>query len=823
MKHKDIVEKMSLKQKADFVSGYDYWHLEEAEELGLPKIMITDGPHGLRKQNPNGKGVGLGNSYPATCMPPAATSACSWDEELLREEGEALAEECLQEKVSVILGPGTNIKRSPVCGRNFEYFSEDPLLAGKMSAGLINGCQSKGIGTSLKHFACNSQEAFRMIINEVIDERTMREIYFPAFEIAVKEAQPWTIMNSYNRINGVYASQNDWLQNKVARDEWGFEGLFVTDWGASVDRVPGLEAGTDLEMPSSGTLNSERIIAAVENGVLDEAVLDEGVDNVVDLIIKSKPALEKDFKYDVEAHHAVARKVAEGSMVLLKNDDNILPLKSNAKIAVIGEMAKAPRYQGAGSSVINPTKLDNAYDSLIELGSDVTYAQGYYKAPPTKKDKNRTSESELTAEAVKAAKAADVALVFIGLTEEFEAEGYDRDNIDMPAAHNALVSEVVKANPNTVVVLAGGSVVNMPWIEDVKALLNMGLSGQAGGSAAANILMGKVNPSGKTAETYPLSFDENPVYGNYPGSPVISEHKESIYIGYRYYDTAKKNVLFPFGFGLSYTTFEYSDIKLSESEIKDNETVTVSFKIKNTGDMDGAEIAQVYVADKESTIFRPEKELRAFTKVFIKAGEEKEVSVTLGKRAFAYYNTNIGDWHVETGEFAVLVGSSSRDIRLEAAVNVISTVEAEIPDYKKSAPAYYTADIAGMNGGQWAAVYGQQLPSAERDTSAKITIYNCLDDASHTKWGGRIGRLIQSVITKFASAETGDGAMLQAMAVQIPMRNFISMSMGVFSPKMAEGLLQILNDDESTFKGVCKILGGVPTALFKLPNLIHSI
>lgn len=823
MKHKDIVEKMSLKQKVDFVSGYDYWHLEEAEELGLPKIMITDGPHGLRKQNPNGKGVGLGNSYPATCMPPAATSACSWDEELLREEGEALAEECLQEKVSVILGPGTNIKRSPVCGRNFEYFSEDPLLAGKMSAGLINGCQSKGIGTSLKHFACNSQEAFRMIINEVIDERTMREIYFPAFEIAVKEAQPWTIMNSYNRINGVYASQNDWLQNKVARDEWGFEGLFVTDWGASVDRVPGLEAGTDLEMPSSGTLNSERIIAAVENGVLDEAVLDEGVDNVVDLIIKSKPALEKDFKYDVEAHHAVARKVAEGSMVLLKNDDNILPLKSNAKIAVIGEMAKAPRYQGAGSSVINPTKLDNAYDSLIELGADVTYAQGYYKAPPTKKDKNRKSESELTAEAVKAAEAADVALVFIGLTEEFEAEGYDRDNIDMPAAHNALVSEVVKANPNTVVVLAGGSVVNMPWIEDVKALLNMGLSGQAGGSAAANILMGKVNPSGKTAETYPLSFDENPVYGNYPGSPVISEHKESIYIGYRYYDTAKKNVLFPFGFGLSYTTFEYSDIKLSESEIKDNETVTVSFKIKNTGDMDGAEIAQVYVADKESTIFRPEKELRAFTKVFIKAGEEKEVSVTLGKRAFAYYNTNIGDWHVETGEFAVLVGSSSRDIRLEAAVNVISTVEAEIPDYKKSAPAYYTADIAGMNGGQWAAIYGQQLPSAERDTSAKITIYNCLDDASHTKWGGRIGRLIQSVITKFASAETGDGAMLQAMAVQIPMRNFISMSMGVFSPKMAEGLLQILNDDESTFKGVCKILGGVPTALFKLPNLIHSI
>ena len=823
MKHPEIIEKMSLKQKADFASGYDYWHLESAQDLGLPKIMITDGPHGLRKQNPNGNSVGLGNSYPSTCMPPAATSACSWDENLLREDGEALAEECLQEKVSVILGPGTNIKRSPVCGRNFEYFSEDPLLAGKMSAGLINGCQSKGIGTSLKHFACNSQEAFRMIINEVIDERTMREIYFPAFEIAVKEAQPWTIMSSYNRINGVYASQNDWLQNKVARDEWGFEGLFVTDWGASVDRVPGLKAGTDLEMPSSGTLNAERIVAAVENGELDEAVLDERIDMVVDLILKSKPALEKDFKFDIEEHHAVARKVAEGSMVLLKNEDNVLPLKEGQKIAVIGEMAKAPRYQGSGSSVINPTKLDNAYDSLIEAGVNVTYAQGYYKAPPTKKDKSRKSDTELISEAAAAAKAADVAVVFIGLTEALEAEGYDRADIEIPAEHNTLVKEVVKANPNTVVVLAGGAVVHIPWIDNVKAVLNSGLGGQAGGSAVANILTGKVNPSGKTAETYPLSFEENPVYGNYPGQPVVSEHKESLYVGYRYYDTAKKDVLFPFGYGLSYTTFEYSDIKLSASEIKDTDTVEVSFKIKNTGSVDGAEIAQVYVADKDSTIFRPEKELRAFTKVFLKAGEEKEVSLTLGKRAFAYYNVNIGDWHVETGEFDILVGASSRDIKLSAGIHVASTVDAEIPNYKETAPAYYTADISEMTGEQWAAVYGQELPSAERDTTKKITIYNCLDDASHTKWGGKIGRLIKKVISNFGSAENGDAAMLQAMAVQIPIRNFISMSMGVFSPKMAEGLLQILNDDESTIKGVGKILGGLGGALKRLPNLLHSI
>ena len=823
MKHPEIISKMSLEQKAKFVSGFDYWHLEECKELGLPQIMITDGPHGLRKQDPKGKNVGLGNSVPTTCMPPAATSACSWDEDLLREEGEALAEECLAEKVSVILGPGTNIKRSPVCGRNFEYFSEDPLLAGKMSAALINGCQSKGVGTSLKHFACNSQEAFRMVINEVIDERAMRELYFPAFEIAVKESQPWTIMNSYNRINGVYASQNDWLQNKVARDEWGFEGLFVTDWGASVDRVPGLKAGTDLEMPTSGALNTRRIIDAVNNGALDIAVLDERVDTVVDLIIKSKPVLETEHTYDIEAHHEIARRVAEGSMVLLKNDDSVLPLKNGQKIAVIGEMAKSPRYQGAGSSVINPTKIDNAYDALVEAGADVTYAQGYYKSAPTKKDKNRKSEDQLIAEAVEAARTADVAVVFVGLTEEFEGEGYDRENINMPDNHNALVSAVAKANPNTVVVLAGGSVVYIPWISEVKGLLNSGLGGQAGGSAVANILVGKVNPSGKIAETYPIDFKDNPTYGNYPGEPVISEHKESVYIGYRFYDTAKKNVLFPFGYGLSYTSFEYSDLKLSADKIKDNETVTASFKIKNTGSVDGAEIAQVYVADLKSTIFRPEKELRGFTKVFLKAGEEKEVSITLGKRAFAYYNVNIGDWHVESGEFDILVGASSRDIRLSATLDVESTVEAEIPDYRESAPAYYTADRCGMSNAQWAAVYGQPLPAKERGADQRIDIYCCLNDARNTKWGGRICKLIVKIVAGAGSAENGDGKMLAAMATQIPIRNFIAMSMGVFSPKMADGLLMLLNDDTSSFKGICKILSGVPSAIAKAPKLLKSI
>lgn len=831
MKHSEIVGKMSLEQKASFVSGSDYWHLEEDASLGLPRICITDGPHGLRKAK--GKdyvpeegeaktgGIGLGNSVPATCFPPAATSSCSWDEELLFAEGEAMAEECLKEKVSVILGPGTNIKRSPTCGRNFEYFSEDPILAGKCSAAVVNGIQSKGVGTSLKHFACNSQEAFRMVLNEVIDERAMRELYFPAFEIAVKESQPWTVMNSYNRINGVYASQNEWLQQQVLRKEWGFRGLLVTDWGASVDRVDGVKAGTDLEMPTSGKLNAAKIVAAVKDGTLDETILDERVDAVVDLILKSKPALEKTHTYDKMAHHKVAQKVAEGSMVLLKNDENILPLKAGQKVAVIGEMAKAPRFQGAGSSVINPTMLSNAYDELVANGVDVTYSQGYYKTAPTKKEKNsRLSEDRLLSQAVEAAKKADVAVVFVGLTEDFEGEGYDRETIEMPANHNRLVSAVAQANANTVVVLAGGSVVLMPWLSEVKGLLNSGLGGQAGGIAVANILTGKVNPSGKTSETYPTSFDVNPTYGNYPGGPVTSEHREGIYIGYRYYDTAKLDVVFPFGFGLSYTTFEYSDLKLSADSIKDTDTLTVSFKVKNTGDVAGAEIAQVYVADKNSTIFRPEKELKAFKKVFLEAGEEKEVTVELSKRAFAFYNVNINDWCVESGEFDIMVAASSRDVKLSAVVNVEAPA-CDIPDYRATAPAYYD-DITNISRDDFAAVYGT-LPSPEIDVNKKIDKYCCLNDARHTKWGGRLCNLITKIMSGMGSAENGDGKMLAAMATQIPIRNFVQMSMGAFSEQQAEGLLMMLNDDQSSFVGFSKIFWTLAGTIARLPKLLSSI
>ncbi len=819
MKHPEIVSKMSLKQKVEFLSGYDYWHTESAPELGLPSLNITDGPHGLRKANTDKKasdGIGLGNSVPATCFPPASTSSCSWDPDLISEAGVALAEECLAEKVSVILGPGTNIKRSPTCGRNFEYFSEDPLLAGRCAAGLVKGIQSRGIGASLKHYCCNSQEAFRMVIDEIIDERALREIYLTAFEICVKEAQPWTVMNSYNRINGVYASENEYLQQTILRGEWGFEGLIVTDWGSSVRRVEGVKHGTDLEMPSSGGFGTKQLLTAIEAGELEEKYIDERVDAVVDLILKSKPALEGEHTFDKQAHHDVARKVAEGSMVLLKNDNGLLPLKAGQKVAVIGELAASPRFQGPGSSVVNPTQLDNALDSLKALGVDLTYAKGYDKT----KD---TVDEALFAEAIKAAGEADIALLFIGLTDGIEAEGYERTDMSIPKCHYALADAILKANPNTAIVLAGGSVIEMPFAESAKAILNTGLGGQATGSACANILVGKVNPSGKTSETYPMAYSENPTYGNYPAGPVTSEHRESVYIGYRYYDKANKAVLFPFGHGLSYTTFEYSDLTVSADSIRDTDTLTVKVKVKNTGAVDGAEVVQLYVADKESTIFRPEKELRDFGKVFLKAGEEKTIEFTLCKRAFAFYNAEIGDWQVESGDFDILIGASSRDIRLTATVSVESTCEAKVPDYKSTAPAYYTADLEGMAGAQWEAVLGRPVPSSEPDTSKPIDIYCCLNDARHTKWGGKICNLIVGLMSKMGSAENGDGKMLAAMATQIPIRNFIAMSMGVFSDEMAEGLLMILNDDKSSFIGLNKIIWRILPALTKLPKLLKSI
>ena len=807
MKHADLINQMTLEEKASLCDGLSYWESQPIERLGIPAINLNDGPHGIRKKGDPGdtpKGeANLLKGVPAICFPTASATACSWDPDLMYRMGEALGEEALKEKVSVLLGPGTNIKRSPLCGRNFEYFSEDGLLAGEIAASFINGVQSKGIGTSLKHFAANNQETRRMTVNTVADERTLRETYLLPFEIAVKKAQPWTVMNSYNRLNGTYAAENKWLLTDVLRKDWGFKGIVVTDWGAENERVPGLVAGQELEMPTSSGEGTRLIVEAVKDGSLDEAVLDNAVDKLLDMILRAQ-AVRGEYTYDSDAHHKLAREIASQCMVLMKNDNNLLPLKKDAKVALIGEMARTPRYQGAGSSLINPIKLDSAYETMKEMGINATFSAGYSLK---KKCKN---QAELLNEAVQNAKNADVAVVFVGLTDEYETEGNDRKHIDIPPVHNTLVEEVLKANPNTVVVLSGGASVKMPWANKVPAILNMFLTGQAGGSAVCDVMFGDVNPSGKLSETYPVALEDNSSFNYFPGTSVSVEYREGVYVGYKYYDTANKEVAFPFGFGLSYTTFEYSDIKVSADKIKDTDTVTVSFKVKNTGAVDGAEVAQLYVNDVESTIYRPVKELRGFKKVFLKAGEEKEVEITLDKRAFAYYNVNIGDWHVESGDFKILVGASSRDIRLEATVFVESTVEAEVPDYKTTAPSYYGADIMNVPANEFEAVYGKALPPSQRDKSQPLTILNTLEDAEDGKWGGRLVRLLRKLL--------GTESMAGAIALQTPIKNFISMSFSIFSPAMAEGLLVILNEDKMA-KGLGMIFKGLPNALKNLGKL----
>ena len=805
LKHADIIAQMTLEEKASMCDGLDYWHSQPVPRVGIKSISLNDGPHGIRKKGDPEQNKDVLKGLPAICFPTASATACSWDTDLLYKMGEALGDECRKEQVSVLLGPGTNIKRSPLCGRNFEYFSEDGLLAGEMAAAFINGVQSKGIGTSLKHYAANNQETRRMTVNAVVDERTLRETYLLPFEIAVKKAQPWTIMNSYNRLNGTYAAENKWLLTDVLRDDWGYEGVVITDWGAENERVPGLIAGQEIEMPTSSGIGTKLIIDAVNNGELDEAVLDAAVDKIIELTKKAEPVLGGTYTYDSDEHHNIAREIASQCMVLMKNDNNLLPLKKDAKVALIGEMAHTPRYQGAGSSLINPIRLDNAYQTMKDMGIDLTFSKGY----ELKKAKAKKS-MDLILEAKERARNADVAVVFVGLTDEYETEGADRHHLSIPPMHNVLVEEVLKVNPNTVVVLSGGAAVEMPWADKVPAILNMFLTGQAGGSAVCDILFGDVNPSGKLSETYPLALSDNSSYNYFPGTTVSVEHRESVYVGYKYYDTANKEVAFPFGFGLSYTTFEYSDLKVSADSIKDTDTVTVSFKVKNTGDVDGAEVAQLYVNDVESTIYRPVKELKGFKKVFLKAGEEKEIEIVLDKRAFAYYNVNLGDWHVESGEFKVLVGASSRDIKLETTVNVESTVEAEIPDYKATAPCYYGADIMNVSADAFKAVYGKELPPSERDKNAPFTVLNTIEDSQDSKWGGRIYRLL----IKLLGADTMAGA----VATQLPIKNFISMSFGLFSPEMAEGLIMIIHDDKLG-KGLKIILKGIPHILKNLDRL----
>lgn len=663
---KAIIREMTLEEKAGMCSGKDFWHLKGVERLGIPEVMVSDGPHGLRKQAEEADHLGLNESIKAVCFPTACATACSFDRDLLEEMGERIGDECQAEDLSVILGPAVNIKRSPLCGRNFEYFSEDPYLASQMAAAHIKGVQSKNVGTSIKHFAANNQEHRRMSCSSEIDERTLREIYLAAFETAIKEAKPDTVMCSYNRINGEFASENHWLLTEVLRDQWGFEGYVMSDWGAVNDRVKGLKAGLELEMPGSGGNTDKEIVEAVKNGELEEAVLDRAVERILNIVFKFTDNRQEG-KFDLEEDHKLAAKIAGESMVLLKNE-GVLPLPAQGKkIAFIGKFAETPRFQGGGSSHINSFKITSALEAVKEV-AEVTYAQGY----DVKED---VIDQAMLDQAVETAKEADVAVIFAGLPDAFESEGYDRTHMRMPDCQNTLISEIAKVQENVVVVLHNGSPVEMPWADQVKGILEAYLCGQAVGQAEVDILFGKVNPSGKLAETIPYKLSDNPSYLNFPGDGQKVEYKEGVFVGYRYYDTKEMPVRYPFGYGLSYTTFEYSDLQLSSDKIKDTDKLKVTLKVKNTGNRAGKEIVQLYVADKTGAASRPVKELKNFVKVELQPQEEKTVEMELDKRSFAWYNTDIHDWYAASGEYEILAAASSRDIRLKKTVYVESTTE----------------------------------------------------------------------------------------------------------------------------------------------------
>ena len=660
---KKIVSEMTLEEKAGMCSGLDFWHLKEVEHLGIPKVMVSDGPHGLRKQDEKGDHLGINDSIKAVCFPPAVLSACSFDRGLMEEMGKAIGREAQANDVSVVLGPAVNIKRSPLCGRNFEYYSEDPYLAGEIAAAFVKGVQSQHVGTSIKHFAANNQEYRRMSSSSEVDERTLREIYFPAFETAVKKAQPYTFMCSYNQINGTFASENKWLLTDVLRGEWGFKGYVMSDWGAVNDRVKGLEAGLELEMPASGGDNDAMIVKAVKDGVLEEKILDQAVERILRIIFEYADH-RKPQEFTMEKDHEEAQHIAEESMVLLKNENHILPLKTSEKAAFIGGFARNPRFQGGGSSHINCFKTTNVLDS-VPCDAQVVYAEGF----PADRD---FYDKALADEAVKAAAEADKAVIFAGLPESFESEGYDRSHMRLPECQNRLITEILKVQPNTVIVLHNGSPVEMPWLGEIKGLLETYLGGQAGGAAAANILYGKINPSGKLAETMPLKLSDNPSYLNFGGGEKV-EYREGIFVGYRYYDTKEMDVVFPFGYGLSYTTFAYSNLKLSMENPTEKDTVMVSADVTNTGKSAGKEVVQLYIRDLTGSAIRPEKELKGFEKVFLEPGETKTVTMELNKRSFAWYNTELHDWFAASGDYEILVGASSRDIRLTETLHLNSS------------------------------------------------------------------------------------------------------------------------------------------------------
>ncbi len=792
MKYRDLISQLTLEEKASLMSGKDFWQTKNIDRLSIPSLFLADGPHGVRKQAVEADHIGLNEGIPATCFPTAATVANSWNEELGERVGGYLGEEAVSQKVNILLGPGVNMKRNPLCGRNFEYFSEDPYLAGKMAAAFVRGIQSHGISACVKHFCAKNQEERSMSIDTVIDERTLREIYLTAFEIAVKEGDARTLMSSYNRLNGTYTNENTHIMKDILREEWGYDGCVVTDWGGSNDRIRGLEAGNELEMPATAGETDREIVKAVREGRLDEKILDENVNRLLNLIFTTEEAFTPyNAPISVEKHHRLTQKIAEESIVLLRNEDKILPLKYGRKVAVIGEFARNARYQGAGSSIVNPTILDNTLDCFDESGiTSIGYEPGFRRYGQ--------KSASLIRKACDLAKKADAVLLYLGLDEDSEAQGLDRNSMALPSNQIDLLNALYPVNKNIVVVLSCGSAVEMPWVNKTKAILHAYLGGQAGARAILRVISGDVNPSGKLAETYPLRYEDTPSAPYFPGKEVSVEYREGPYIGYRYFDTADVPVLYPFGFGLSYTTFEYGDLDIDETG--------VSFSLTNRGDMQGTEISQLYVSCPSKEIFRPRKELKGFKKVFINPGEKKIIRIPFDDKTFRYFNIRTSAWEVEEGDYRILIGSSSADIRLSGTIRREGT-GAPLPYDRDELPSYYSGKIKEVGTEEFEKLLGRKVPDPLWDRKKPLGYNDAIAQCAYAR--GNFARIAFKLIrlSHWVLRKTGKrraANMLMMSVFNMPFRGIARMTGGLVNMPMLDGILMIVNGH--FFKGLAKLL-----------------
>ncbi len=788
-----IVSELTLSEKAGLLSGADKWRTKAIPRAGLAAVTVSDGPHGLRKEVRGNDG--RIDTVRATCFPTACATACSFDRALLGRIGAALAQECRAEGIDVLLGPGLNCKRSPLCGRNFEYFSEDPVVSGELAAAYIEGVQGLGVGTSMKHFALNNQEYRRLTTDAVVDERAMFELYLSSFERVLRRVQPWTVMCSYNRVKGVNASDNRWLLNDVLRNRFGFTGLVVSDWGAVNDRVLGVQAGLDLEMPYVGPDHDRQIEQAVASGVLREEDVDLCAARVVELA--QKAAARETAPYSADAHHALAREAARASAVLLKNEGSFLPISPAAHVAVLGAFAKSPRYQGAGSSKVRPLRVDSPLEELQALGVRADFSEGYREA-------DDAPDEALIAEACDLARGKDAVLIYAGLPDRYESEGFDRASLAMPENQAELIRRVSAVNPNVAVILACGSVVELGWADGVKAILLMHLCGEAVGGAAADLVTGTACPSGKLAESWPLRLEDTPCYRYFPGYTRTVEYRESIFVGYRYYDTAQKAVRYPFGHGLSYTAFVYSNLKLSASALNPGGLLNVTLDVTNAGGRPGAEVVQLYVSHRSEVMFTPEQELKGFEKVFLAPGETQSVAFTLSRRDLSYYDVSVQDWRVEGGAYEIRLAASSRDIRLSARIQAEPDADAHVPDHRVDAACYY--DLSGalsVPDSAFTALLGREIPARERADGEPYTLNVTLSEVQHTLLGKLLSFIGKKVATKALATDEVAAGIVNHILYTTPLR-LMSME-SPLTPRQIEGIVDLLN--HRIFRGIRALLG----------------